>query len=330
MADDIADSLPAQQLRFNMNPIGVSECLVDNSKTVVPWGMGHVDDPNAMSQLLVRAVREKCMPLEVFLAPESGAISGKVGHAQGGFIQWEPIQSSPGGSNTNYSVYAVTAKHNLRRVTNLMQQVYVPYMAHFKVPHGVARVDSPDLGWSPNNDDLYDLRSGLEARPAVLEFGFDVTLGRLISDPTEFVTSKKKSFARVRQGFKPMKGQKVGIAVWFPEEAKPTKITVAGALEDEVDIDDIQLKAIYGEPNRVNIYTGEILYVGEDFIEYDINSFTGCSGAIVFLLDEGQPDSVDRSDYGKAIAIHSGAHPVIGNRNVGFLINSRPPFGGQR
>ena len=29
------------------------------SKTVVPWGMGNVDDPNTISQLLVREVLEK-------------------------------------------------------------------------------------------------------------------------------------------------------------------------------------------------------------------------------------------------------------------------------
>jgi len=61
-----------------------------------------------------------------------------------------------------------------------------------------------------------------------------------------------------------------------------------------------------------------------DHIEYDINSFTGCSGGIVFLTDEGQPDSVDSCDIGKAVAIHSGSHPVIGDRNFGFIINRHP------
>ena len=329
-ADYIADSIPDQQLRFNMNPTGVSECLVDKGRTVVPWGMGHVDNPNAISQLLVREVQEKCMPLEVFLARESVAVSGKTGYAQGGFIRHEPIQTSQGGTNTNYSVFPITVKHNLRSVTDLLQQVYVPYMAHFKVPHGVARLDSPDFGWVPNECDIFDPRAGVEARPAVLNFGIDVSLGKLITDPSEFVTGKKKSFARVRRdspsqkGLELMKGQKIGMAVSFPQEAKPTKKSVAGAFEDEVDVADAQLKTIYGEHGQVNIYTGDILYVGKDFIEYDINSFTGCAGAVVFLLDMGQPDSVDPSDYGKAVAIHCGAHPVIGDRNVGFLISSHP------
>lgn len=331
MADDIAYAIPEQQLRFNMNPTGVSECLVEPNKTVVPWGLGHVDDPDAISTLLVREIQQKCMPLEVFLLPEGGASSGKTGHAQGGFIRVDPIQARPGGKSImNYSVLPITAKHNLRRVTNLQQEVYVPFMAHFKVPHGLSLVNSPDTGWVPGEDDAYDLRAGLAARPAVFEYGIDVTLGQLVTNPSEFVTGENKSFARVRpdsasqRGFQVMRGQKVGIAVWFPEEAKPNKITVAGAMENEVDISDTKLKAIYGEPGQVNIYTGEIKYVGKDFIEYDINSFTGCSGAVVFLLDQGQPDSVDPSDYGKAVAIHSGAHPTLSERNVGFLINSHP------
>ena len=330
MADDIADSVLERQHRFNINPTGVAECLVDTGKTVVPWGLGHVDDPKVVSKLLVREVREKCMPLEIFFDPESGTVSVKTGHAQGGFIRCESIQTSPGGSSTHYSVFAITAKHNLRRVSDLLQQVHRPYMAHFRVTHGLARFDSPDLDWVPKLDDRYDLRAGVETRPAVLEFGIDISVGSLITNPSDFVTGKNKSFSRVRTdpttkaGYEPKKGQKVGMAVWFPDEAKPTTKTVAGALEDEVDITDAQLKAIYGKPGQVNIYTGEILYVGKDFIEYNINSFTGCSGAVVFLLDVNQPDSVDQSDYGKAIAIHSGAHPVIGDRNVGFLINSHP------
>jgi hypothetical protein len=89
------------------------------------------------------------------------------------------------------------------------------------------------------------------------------SLGQLITDSAEFVTSKKKSFARVRPGFKPMKGQKVGMAVLFPYEARPTKKSVAAALEDEVDTPEDKLKDIYGVRGQVNVYTGEIVYVGK-------------------------------------------------------------------
>lgn len=51
-----------------------------------------------------------------------------------------------------------------------------------------------------------------------------------------------------------------------------------------------------------------------------MNSFTSCSGAIVFLLDEGQPEGVMAKDHGKAIAIHAGGHPTLSNRNVAFKL----------
>lgn len=48
----------------------------------------------------------------------------------------------------------------------------------------------------------------------------------------------------------------------------------------------------------------------EKHIEYNINSFTGCSRAVVFLLDKGQPeDSVQECDY-------AGAYPTLGERNL--------------
>ena len=114
------------------------------------------------------------------------------------------------------------------------------------------------------------------------------------------------------------------MAVVFPKHAKPTKKTIAGAFENEVDMDETEIKRIYGEHGQVNIYTGIILYVGMNHIEYDINGFTGCSGAIVFLTDVSQPNSVDSCDVGMAVAIHSGSHPFLCDRNFGFIISRHP------
>jgi hypothetical protein len=57
-------------------------------------------------------------------------------------------------------------------------------------------------------------------------------------------------------------------------------------------------------------------------MEHDIHTFTGCAGAIVFLLDKDKPASVKRVDHGNAIAVHAGAHPstLLVNRNVAFQI----------
>ena len=112
----------------------------------------------------------------------------------------------------------------------------------------------------------------------------------------------------------------------FDEDSKPSKKTIGGAFEigTEVNISESDIEQIYGQLGKVNVYTGEIIYVGEKHIEYSINAFTGCSGAVVFLLDRGQPPSVGPSNWGRAIAVHSGAHPTIGDRNYAFFNQSTP------
>ncbi len=71
----------------------------------------------------------------------------------------------------------------------------------------------------------------------------------------------------------------------------------------------------------MNILTGKVTAVDENMIVYDMNSFGGCSGAIIFLLDKDQRESVRPEDVGKAIAIHSGPHwDETLNRNVAFKL----------
>jgi hypothetical protein len=87
------------------------------------------------------------------------------------------------------------------------------------------------------------------------------------------------------------------------------------------------LLSVFGSPGNVNIlYTGEIILAGDCYIEYDINSFTGCAGAIVFLLAENLHGSVQEGDYGNAIAVHGGAHPTLTNRNLGFQLREEHLF----
>jgi hypothetical protein len=133
-------------------------------------------------------------------------------------------------------------------------------------------------------------------------------------------------FRRFAKNSNLKKGKRLGWLFCFTNQTKPTRATIVGADDGEIPeaFGASEIKKYYGEPGRVNIYTGEIKYVGPKHIEYSINSFTGCAGAIVFLLDMDQPSSVDQSDWGKAVAIHSGAHPRMSDRNYGFLINQHP------
>jgi hypothetical protein len=46
-----------------------------------------------------------------------------------------------------------------------------------------------------------------------------------------------------------------------------------------------ELRQIYGLQGRVNIYTGQITNVspGKEAFEHNINTFRGCSGAVIFF-----------------------------------------------
>jgi hypothetical protein len=86
----------------------------------------------------------------------------------------------------------------------------------------------------------------------------------------------------------------------------------------------VDLERYYGTDLESNIQTGTILAVSGDgsFFTHDINTYKGCSGAVVFLLDKNQPDSVHELNYGKAIAVHSGT--VAHSTNVAFTIYMTP------
>ena len=324
MADDlIAHVAEEEEMK---NPAGVSECLVDYQRRMVPVGLGRADSLKDISKELVREVLPKAITCEVAYA-RPGFNQELPGYGQGGFIRLRAIQRSPGETSVErYSVIPITAKHNLRQV-NIKGHPHVVVAAKLAQQSiGKASLqDSPDFSWAPTGRERINLRPDGD-RAAFCTWGFDVSVGSLIDNAEIDFTKPLCSFSLVRENFSLEVGQKVGIAVLFTEQTKPNKFTIAGCSEEEVPLTEDEIKKIYGEPNQVNIYTGEITHVGENHIEYSLNSFTGCSGAVVFLLDQNQPESVQQCDFGHALAIHSGAHPFLQNRNYGFLIRKHAAF----
>jgi hypothetical protein len=327
MADDLVRQIEEDEAEAYLPLFEGPECVVDFQKSMADVGFGDyvkVDNPAAVSVSLVRKLAAKCTPLRLQFVSPLDPGSKIPGRGQGGFIRKQAIQNSPDNSAVEkYSVVPVTAKHNLRLV-----QGFTTITAQLQLPGVNIDVNSPDLNWIPTDRDHFQLRAPNEqrARSCVSLWGVDVSVGRVISNPISRATMAGHSFAQVRKTFKLKEGQKVGIAVKFDEESKPNAKRIQGAFETSLALDEARIQDIYGKPGVVNIYTGEIAYVGTHHIEYNFNSFSGCSGAVVFLLDVDQPDdgSMQECDYGTAVAIHSGAHPIRDFRNYGFMLHHHP------
>ena len=74
---------------------------------------------------------------------------------------------------------------------------------------------------------------------------------------------------------------------------------------------------VYGEPDEISVYAGKITAVGEKFFVHDINSYRGCSGALVFLLDG--------PNAGSCIGVQIGSPPdILPAVNVAIMIHESP------
>jgi hypothetical protein len=78
---------------------------------------------------------------------------------------------------------------------------------------------------------------------------------------------------------------------------------------------------VYGQKFQVCIYTGQVTEISTNSRTFchNINTFEGCSGAIIFLLDRNQPDDVAAELHGMAVGINVGG--LDKESNIGFLIN---------
>jgi hypothetical protein len=137
----------------------------------------------------------------------------------------------------------------------------------------------------------------------IWKHGIDIAWGERVDDKTREVTSEQRTFQKVRDDFEYQLGQCVGIAVFSEVGATALSAQAPAGTDDDF------IRTIYGAADRVNIYAGRITFVGVKHIEYDFNTFGGCSGAVVFLTDKGHPvgSSARREDIGHAIAVHAGS-----------------------
>ena len=299
----------------------VSECVMLNSRRSWPLDMKtkkvvYVDIPpfdiNEDTKKFVRSMVPKAMQVEPSIRTSSRNYNMLDYLGQAGVFQDE---------NGHY--YVVTAKHNTacnKKEGTKIKHVDCKFWANSELQKVTVRFDQ--TGRDISRDLRLPLRNGF-----YWKYGWDVDVSRIFLDnegdetcscwsglagyePEPFYQfDRSKVFQKVPSDYQYQAGERVGILVSTLNVKKTA--TPKTACTGHVNCTQDELDLIFGKPGGISLYTGVITVVGEDHIEYTINTFKGCSGAIVFLLDGPH--------RGKAIAIHVG-HIVGLDKNIGVKL----------
>jgi hypothetical protein len=116
----------------------------------------------------------------------------------------------------------------------------------------------------------------------------DITKGEKIGSVHE-LTKATYSFNKA-QNYTIAQGHKIGIVVHRFWDICREDALFNGSENDWLE----KRKERFGEKGKPCVYTGQIIRVSDDgkTFEHNINTFKGCAGAIVFLLDRNQPDAL--------------------------------------
>jgi hypothetical protein len=241
---------------------------------------------------------------------------GQGGLIRGNKIAQTPIrsqqlykQSASGNTNSNkrnkrrrvsfsefasYKARPVTAKHNLELVED--DRAYLRTSVKF-VDGPEKDVSMPDGGCTMTGE--VEVRSGMNDTAPLFWAAGEVSFGREIVHPNSSLTKKPRIFfVKAPATFRLQVGHKIGMSVY-----RTFGITHADAGAPI----SVCLADIYGPKHQVCIYTGEVTEVSEqsDTFCHSINTFEGCSGAVIFLLDQDQDAQQEVAD-GMAVGIHVG------------------------
>jgi hypothetical protein len=178
---------------------------------------------------------------------------------------------------------------------------------------GDMNCSQPVRGLPLRNDAIW--KSGID-----ISWGQKITVEDLGQNRYDHMSKNIGKFEMVDADFEYIAGQMVSFAIYSPWIVATWENAVRGSDFETDNVTEAELAKLFGSAGSITIYTGKISFVGEHHIEYSVNSFKGCSGAIVFLLNYDLPESVEVSDHGKAIAVHAGFSTVLGT-NLGFKLN---------
>jgi len=294
--------------------------LVDPGRTIVEYGITRVDNRDVISPELASIVAKKALQFNVAFENEENdeglEIKGQIGLIRGDELRpTKPLffhDESPtkrrivedlDGTISQEDVVTVVSSRFEVLPTTALQNVITE-----KNCHGIKEIYKHSMAVAPDGRKLFvNINPGGEGCDVVQAFAFS-------NERSDF-TLETSSFERMdREDYCFRKGQKIGMAIFRDFDI------CAGDITGAFDLSEEDIQRIYGRKNQVNIYTGQITRVceGGDWFEHSINTFSGCDGAIIFLLDYEQGDEtvgVLREDVGKAIAVHVG-----GQRNYGFKL----------
>jgi hypothetical protein len=209
--------------------------------------------------------------------------------------------------DVNFQAILLTAKHNLE---NTGEETYLRTTA--KCYDRVEKdIRLPDGGCTMV--DRIQVRPATDTKRKMTWSDDDISFGETITDPSNVLTKASRLFQKLPDTFRLREGHRIGVLVY-----RTFDITHEDA-KAPLNTDLVQ---VYGEKFQVCIYAGKVTEIsanGRTFC-HNINTFKGCSGAIIFLLDRNQPDDVEDTFHGRAVGINVGGLDV--DNNLGFLINA--------
>lgn len=150
------------------------------------------------------------------------------------------------------------------------------------------------------------------------DYGVDITRGTF-PEPTPLSSVQNYHvFHAVPQGFEYTVGTKIAMAIFAKQAATVESARISSASKG------VDLTHVYGQPDEVSIYTGMITAAGEKFFTHDVNSYRGCSGALIFLLDGQTAGMCVGVHIGSPADIEPAVNLAIKIRESPTLIKSPP------
>lgn len=303
---------------------GRGERLIDSGREVGTVGTSFVSGKQEISSGLVAKVSVKAC--ELYMTFTDTANNNQNYYGQGGLIQGEKLAVTPSDGDGNgrtrqpkrrktnsvtfqeyasYEATPVTAKYNLESCHDERYR-----RTTVKSPDGLDQdLIMPDGGCTLIDE--ITVRAATADTLKVTWDAEDVSFGEKVTDTSSSLTKKPRHFVKAPNGFRLRVGQKIGMAVY-----RTFDITH----EDAKAPTNVSLEDVYGKKLQACVYTGIVTEVSENDQTFchSINAFEGCSGAVVFLLDQNQEVQVEDEFHGMAVGIHVGGLDL--NNNIAFLL----------